>query len=68
MWNSMLSALFGCRHENTTFPFTPKSTSGSERPATYVTCLDCGQELQYDWANMHIGAPVPEHTLAPRPR
>jgi hypothetical protein len=23
-----------------------------------VACLDCGQELRYDWARMRVGEPV----------
>ena len=58
MWNSMLSSLFACRHENTTFPMTPKGSAKASRPGTYVTCLDCGQELAYDWTRMQIGEPL----------
>jgi hypothetical protein len=27
----------------------------------YVACLDCGQELAYDWTSMRVGAPL-SHT------
>lgn len=59
MHNSLLQALFGCQHGNTTFPLTPirrsRNTSALtlESPAqTYIACLDCGQELPYDWEKM----------------
>ncbi len=40
------------------FPQTRKrrsNVSGVERPAgTYVQCLDCAKELEYDWRAMKI--------------
>lgn len=38
--------LFGCSHRRTTFPLTKKRT--------YVVCLECGREFQYDWQKMRI--------------
>jgi hypothetical protein len=37
---------FGCRHGQRSRVFTIK-----ER--TYQVCLECGQELDYSWAQMH---------------
>jgi hypothetical protein len=28
------------------------------RGKTYVACLDCGRELDYDWKSMRVGQPV----------
>ena len=39
--------LFGCAHTRTTYPITPGRSSA--RKHTYVCCLDCGRELDYDW-------------------
>lgn len=44
---SFLSYLFGCRHKSTTFPQTKKKR-------TYIVCLDCGQEFNYNWKKMQI--------------
>jgi len=44
-WIRRLSRLFGCRHRRTTFPLT----AGGR---TYVCCLACGRELEYDWQGM----------------
>jgi len=55
MFNWVLDAMFGCRHNRTSFPLTPK---GPARRTTYVTCLDCGRELDYDWREMRIARPV----------
>ena len=63
MLNALLTALFGCAHERTTFPLTPvpragSSTKGPAFDGTYVACLDCGKEFCYDWDEMRIGEPV----------
>jgi hypothetical protein len=53
-------ALCGCSHRNTTFPLT--SDHGLSR--TYVVCLDCGTEFDYDWKAMRKGARVRAHKKA----
>ncbi len=66
MLQSLLNGLFGCSHKRTTFPLTPQrksaglQASGTARSGTYVTCLDCGKELDYNWDEMRIGRPVAE--------
>ena len=66
MLQSIIRALFSCSHQHTTFPLTPgrrtagSSIPGAARKGTYVVCLDCGQELAYDWNQMRIGHPVTE--------
>ncbi|HEY1239931.1 MAG TPA: hypothetical protein VGF16_05210 [Bryobacteraceae bacterium] len=60
----VVNLLFGCSHSRTTFPLTPTRKSagqpvpGVSRFGTYVTCLDCGKELAYDWQEMRVGGPV----------
>jgi len=44
---TLLRSLFGCSHRKTTFPVT-------SRTGTWVTCLDCGRRLPYDWQKMKI--------------
>jgi len=34
------------------------------RNATYVVCLDCGKEFDYDWQEMRIGQPVSSRVAA----
>jgi hypothetical protein len=64
MLNSLVDALFGCAHRRTTFPLTPArrtgytQENGGGRAKTYVACLDCGTELDYDWKSMRVGSPV----------
>ena len=60
MLHSMMNVLFGCGHQRTTFPITPRrravsSTVSATRNGTYVACLDCGKEFAYDWKSMRIG-------------
>jgi len=34
------------------------------RTRTYVACLDCGKEFDYNWDEMRVGAPKPGmHTV-----
>lgn len=53
----LIDAIFGCSHENYSFPRTPR---GPKRPqaaaitGTYVVCLDCGTELPYDMNDMKV--------------
>jgi hypothetical protein len=64
MLNTVLNALFGCAHRRTTFPITPGRRSNLTADTTktgnktYVVCLDCGREFDYDWKEMRVGAPV----------
>jgi hypothetical protein len=58
MLAKLMDAMFGCWHSHYSFPITIRA--GSRRgPAasvtgTYVTCLDCGKELPYDWSEMKV--------------
>jgi hypothetical protein len=64
MLESLMNTLFGCSHRRLTFPLTPvRKNGGFQAPAvsqhgTYVTCLDCGKELAYNWEEMRVGKPV----------
>jgi len=76
MFNSLLNAMFGCSHKRTTFPITPARRShmsgDASRRGTYVVCLDCGKEFDYDWKDMKISpvvmkpAPAPSLTVVSR--
>lgn len=67
MLSSFLNAVFGCAHRRTSFPVTPSKSSSrgmqlaadGSRRGTYVVCLDCGKEFDYNWAEMRIGHAVP---------
>jgi hypothetical protein len=68
--NSLLSMILGgCAHKRTTFPLTPSRTSKlseGARNGTYVVCLNCGKEFEYDWKEMRIGSPFGEIPVASR--
>lgn len=53
---SLLSFFGGCSHSRTTFPLTParKGFKGH----TYVCCLECGREFEYDWNTLQVGAEI----------
>ena len=52
MLSSFFDSLFGCSHQRTTFPMTPKRPNA--RLGAYVTCLDCGKEFAYNWNEMRM--------------
>jgi hypothetical protein len=64
MFESFLNVIFGCSHQRITFPQTPVrkaagyAASSSARRGTYVVCLDCGKEFDYDWSGMRVGQAV----------
>jgi hypothetical protein len=58
MLDKVLDAFFGCWHSHYSFPITVRGAARRSQAAsltgTYVTCLDCGKELPYDWKEMHV--------------
>jgi hypothetical protein len=73
MLHTFLDSLFGCSHQRTTFPITRTrklvgAHTAAARNRTYVVCLECGKEFDYDWKSMRVGEPVtapPATTAAP---
>jgi hypothetical protein len=68
MINSLLSMIVGCAHKRTTFPLTPSlrsKLSEGARSRTYIVCLNCGKEFEYNWKEMRISNPVGEFAVAP---
>ena len=68
MINSLFEKLFGCTHKRTTFPLTPYRRSGISRGAqkgTYIVCLACGKEFDYNWNEMHIGNSIEKPSASP---
>jgi len=57
---NLIDVLFGCSHKRTTFPITIKADPPSPlapKARTYVVCLNCGKEFQYDWDDMKVVSP-----------
>jgi hypothetical protein len=72
MLSSVFDSLFGCSHQRTTFPMTPRRSAA--RLGAYVSCLDCGKEFAYNWNEMRmeqeplavVAAPLPSSRLTGR--
>ncbi len=58
---NIFSEVFGCAHAHYSFPRTIRAGVRRSQAAaitgTYVACLDCGQELPYDWNAMKVLSP-----------
>lgn len=67
MMSSVFETFFGCSHQRTTFPQTPKKSA--QRQAAHVTCLDCGREFPYNWKEMRMeaSAPAKDPVITPSP-
>lgn len=58
MIDSVLNLLFRCSHRRLTRPLSPITRAGQPHSQTYVVCLDCGKQFEYDLKEMHIGKPI----------
>jgi len=38
--------------------FSASNFAGQKRNSTYVVCLDCGKEFDYNWKEMRVGEAV----------
>lgn len=56
MLSTWIDTLFGCSHKRITFPITirQKRARTTTPTGTYVVCLDCGGEFEYDWKEMKV--------------
>ena len=69
MLGELMNSLFGCSHRRTSFPMTPSrrtaltasNFTGAKRNGTYVVCLDCGKEFDYNWKEMRLESPAVSH-------
>ena len=53
---SLIEAMFGCAHRRTTFPISIGRAKGQAN-RTYIVCLDCGREFDYDWSALAVRQP-----------
>jgi hypothetical protein len=58
MIDNLLNLLFRCPHHRLTRPIAPISKSGQPHTQSYVVCLDCGKQFEYDLKEMRIGKPI----------
>lgn len=58
MIDSLLNLLFRCPHRRLTRPVAPITKTGQPHSQSYVVCLDCGKQFEYDLKEMRIGRPI----------
>jgi hypothetical protein len=55
MIDTVLNLLFRCPHRRLTRPVAPVTKAGQPHSQSYVVCLDCGKQFEYDLNEMRIG-------------
>jgi hypothetical protein len=63
MIDSILNLLFRCSHRRLTRPMTPVLKTGGRHGDTYIVCLDCGKQFEYDLKTMQMGKAI-DHSHA----
>ena len=53
--DTLLNLLFRCAHRRLTRPVAPMTKAGQPHSQSYVVCLDCGKQFEYDMKEMRIG-------------
>jgi len=71
MIDTVLNLLFRCPHHRLTRPVAPVTKVGQPSSQSYVVCLDCGKQFEYDVKQMRIGKPIdrsPDTLKPPKPK
>src|SRR5450759_3193565 len=55
MIDTLLNLLFRSSHRRLTRPVAPITKAGQPHSQSYVVCLDCGKQFEYDLKEMRIG-------------
>ena len=55
MNDTILNLVFRCPHHRLTRPMAPITRAGTPHSQSYVVCLDCGKQFEYDLNAMRIG-------------
>ena len=58
MIDTVLNLLFRCSHRRLTRPVAPITKAGQPHSQSYVVCLDCGKQFEYDLNEMRIGKAI----------
>ncbi|MBS1856125.1 MAG: hypothetical protein JST11_12220 [Acidobacteria bacterium] len=58
MIDTVLNLLFRCPHRRLTRPVAPITKAGQPHSQSYVVCLDCGKQFEYDFNEMRIGKAI----------
>jgi hypothetical protein len=71
MIDSVLNLLFRCSHRRLTRPLAPITKAGQPQSQSYVVCLDCGKQFEYDAVAMRMGKAIDPshdaHVIQPNP-
>jgi hypothetical protein len=58
MIDGLLNFIFRCYHRRLTRPLAPITKAGQPRSESYVVCLDCGKQFEYDLDLMRMGKAI----------
>ncbi len=58
MIEKILNLLFRCRHRRLSRPLSPATRAGEAPSRSFVVCLDCGRQFEYDVIRMRIGKAI----------
>jgi hypothetical protein len=58
MIDTLLNLLFRCSHRRLTRPLAPITKAGQPHSQSYVVCLDCGKQFEYDTNQMRMGKAI----------
>jgi DNA-directed RNA polymerase subunit RPC12/RpoP len=58
MIDSFMNLLFRCSHRRLTRPVAPITKPGQPHSQSYVVCLDCGKQFEYDLSQMRMGKAI----------
>jgi hypothetical protein len=58
MIDTVLNLLFRCPHRRLTRPVAPITKAGQPHSDSYVVCLDCGKQFEYDVKEMRMGKAI----------
>jgi hypothetical protein len=58
MMDKILNLLFRCRHGRVSRPVAASARPGRPGGRSYVVCLDCGKQFEYDLDKMCIGKAI----------
>ena len=58
MIDTLLNLLFRCSHRRLTRPVAPITKAGQPHSQSYVVCLDCGKQFEYDLNLMRMGKAI----------
>ena len=58
MIDNLLNLLFRCSHRRLTRPVAPITKPGQPHSQSYMVCLDCGKQFEYDVSQMKMGKAI----------